>query len=159
MSHSKLPVYDSQGYFRGFTIGMKEDRGRADISRSWVVLDDLASKGNDIAHHFVEMAKRYAGGLPSIQVLDSAIAEALQYMASDRDHLRDKLAKKMQTAAPEVITVPAKPATDGLALADELLRFVAALPLQDHPIKVQKERAAIVNRAMQKLRPYRNKLL
>lgn len=54
---------------------------------------------------------------------------------------------------------PAKAGAKQEVLADELLRFVAALPLQDHPIKVQKERAALVNRALQALRPYRNKLL
>lgn len=129
-------------------------------ARSWRALQQLAMSGNDIAVHFLEMVRRYPGGPVSPQVIDDAISSALQYMASERDHLRDQLAKKTQAAAPQfAITVPAKPATDGLALADELLRFVAALPLQDHPIKVQKERAAIVNRAMMKLRPLRNKLL
>jgi len=38
-------------------------------------------------------------------------------------------------------------------VADELLRFVATLPLQDHSIQVQRQREGIVHRALAALRP------
>jgi hypothetical protein len=147
--------------FRIDTGGVGYDRWDFYRSRSWDQLKQLASAGNDIAVHLIGTARRYSPGGPwSPETVDDLISSALAYMASDRDRLRRELAKKIEVAGPPTTTFTvAKPETPALELADKLLRFVAALPLQDHPIKVQKERAALVNRALQELRPYRNKLL
>lgn len=123
--------------------------GRQGRHASYRMLEQLAAVGSPIAHELLHrISSDCRLGRPFDEAVDEAVGTALQHLWSEAN--RNRVA-----ALPAAAATPAAPKTITAehTLATELLTFVAGLPLQDHPIKVQKEREAIVNRAITTLRP------